>query len=324
MIRMKVFMLILGLVLFVLCEPAEGAAADAGQGVADNATRTAEPGAGARWVEPETGLTFRWIPAGCFVMGSPRGEPGRDRDEGPQHRVCLSGFWLGETEVTQGQWTAIMGDNPSLIQNGEEQPVDMISWNRAKKFVAAVNARAGGGFRLPTEAEWEYACRAGTTTAYSFGETITTDQASFDRPYRLAPEPAPAGKRKGRKRKPAKRPQRIWPNMHTSVVGSFPANAFGLRDMHGNLWEWCQDTYDAAYYARSPRENPVCKAESPSRVLRGGSWISKAAALRSANRSRGWPDLGTIFSGVRLARTAKPAAQTPAPAAQAPDAEAAR
>ncbi len=250
-------------------------------------------------------MVLRWIPPGCFTMGSPEAEAGRNADEGPQHEVCVAGFWMGEPEVTQGQWTALMGANPSLIKNGADYPVDMVSWDMAQEFVTALNGHGDGGFRLPTEAEWEYACRAGTATAYFFGEEISHDQASFDKRFSLPAEPLAPARKSRRKRTTAKRAPRIWPNMHTNVTASFPANAFGLHDMHGNVWEWCQDVYDEEYYSRSPRENPLCDGEGTSRVLRGGSWVTKSETLRSANRGRGWPDMRTAFYGLRVARSAR-------------------
>lgn len=274
----------------------------------DNAT---SPAPGARWTEPRTGMVFRWIPGGCFVMGSPKSEPGRERDEGPQHKVCLSGFWLGETEVTQGQWSAVTGSNPSLIKNGDDQPVDMVSWNMARNFAKTLGQGGAERYRLPTEAEWEYACRAGTTTPYFFGDAVTSAQATFDKPFVLPLRPlAPTrGGHRGRhsRQSTRKAPEpKIWPNMHTTVVGSHPANAFGLFDMHGNLWEWCEDVYDPGFYARSPRENPLRLGEGKSRVMRGGSWVTRAESLRSANRGHGWPDMRTAFYGLRLVRLASP------------------
>jgi len=262
-----------------------------------------DPPAGATWTEPKTGMVFNWVPPGCFIMGSPADEPGRNPDEGPQHEVCVSGFWLGATEVTQGQWKAVLGKNPSLIANGDDYPVDMISWDMAKAYAKALGKKSGQTFRLPTEAEWEYAARAGTLTPYAFGDAISQDQASFEKRYSL-PAERTVSKRKSRKsrRKTARPKVRTWPNMHTNVVASFQPNAFGLHDMHGNLWEWCEDVYDAHYYDRSPRENPQNASEGVSRVLRGGSWVTKASTLRSANRSRGWPDLHTAFYGLRLLR----------------------
>lgn len=331
---LRLCVLLLGLVLFVLCDEVEGleaaasgevvkatVSAGAAGGAVDqvrasdggNATGHATDNAtdglsglspGARWVEPRTGMAFRWIPQGCFLMGSPKSEAGRNADEGPQHEVCLSGFWLGETEVTQGQWTSVMGANPSLIKNGDDYPVDMVSWDMAQKFVAALNVLNAGTFRLPTEAEWEYACRAGTTSPYFFGQEITRDQASFDKRFSLPAEPLMPKRKTKRKKHVARHAQKIWPNMHTNVVASFPANAFGLYDMHGNVWEWCQDVYKAEYYFRSPRETPRCDDEGTSRVLRGGSWVTKGGALRSANRGRGWPSMRAAFYGLRVVRSA--------------------
>ena len=319
--------LLLALVLFALCDEVEGletvaprdvanasvaaiAVDNAPDSVADNATDNATGGPsdlspGARWVEPRTGMAFRWIPQGCFLMGSPKSEAGRNVDEGPQHEVCVSGFWLGETEVTQGQWAKLMGANPSLIKNGDDYPVDMVSWDMAQKFVAAMSALNAGTFRLPTEAEWEYACRAGTTTPFFFGQEITRDQASFDKRFRLHAEPLMPKRKTKRKKHVARRAQKIWPNMHTNVVASFPANAYGLHDMHGNVWEWCQDVYRAEYYFRSPREAPRCDGKGTSRVLRGGSWVTKGDALRSANRSRGWPNMRAAFYGLRVVYSAQ-------------------
>ncbi|MDQ7834930.1 MAG: formylglycine-generating enzyme family protein [Humidesulfovibrio sp.] len=266
-----------------------------------------DPRPGAAWTEPKTGMTFLWVPTGCFVMGSPETEPERNPDEGPQHQVCLTGFWLGKTEVTQGQWKAVMGKNPSLIANGDDYPVDGVSWEMAKEYAAALGKKTGQSFRLPTEAEWEYAARAGTTTAYAFGDTISQDQACFEKRFSL-PADLPSAKRKSRKsrRKVARPKPRIWPNMHTNVTASFRPNALGLHDMHGNVWEWCQDVYAGQFYSNSTLANPVSGGEGESRVLRGGSWVTKASTLRSANRSRGWPDLRTPFYGLRLVRPKAP------------------
>lgn len=272
----------------------------AGAGLA-NAT---EPLAGAMWTEPKTGMEFVWVPSGCFQMGSSPQEHGRNFDEGPVHRVCVSGFWMGKTEVTQGQWAKMTKTNPSLIANGEDYPVDSISWDMAQKFIKTLNSGADGQLRLPTEAEWEYACRAGTTTAYAFGDVLSHDQATFEKPYVLS-APSPMFKRKTRRSRRASKPRapKTWPNMHTNVVASFQPNAFGLYDMHGNVWEWCEDVYNASFYSHSAQQDPINVGKGTSRVLRGGSWVTKVETLRSANRSRGWPDLRTAFYGVRLVRS---------------------
>lgn len=291
-LRMKMLLILLGLLLFALCEPAEGQ-----QGPAVEI----EPAAGTSWTEPTTGMVFKWIPSGCFLMGSPEDEPGRNADEGPQHQVCLSGFWMGKTEVTAGQWRSVMGSDPSLIKNGDAYPVDMVSWEMAKEFAAKLNGLAGDGFRLPTEAEWEYACRAGSQTPFATGDVLRHEEATFDKRFSLPAEPLQPRRKSRRKAvKPKPKPR---PGMHTTATASYPANAFGLHDMHGNLWEWCEDVYNAGFYARSPRENPRNDREGTSRVLRGGSWVTKQETLRSANRGSAWPDLRTAFYGLRLVRS---------------------
>ena len=136
--------------------------------------RTRRPGE--IWREPVTGMELLWIPAGCFQMGSPESEKERGSDEGPRHEVCLDGFWLGKYPLTQGQWQKVMGSNPSSFKKGDNYPVESVSWQDAREFIKKLTAMNGGQykFRLPTEAEWEYACRAGTTTPFYFGETIGT------------------------------------------------------------------------------------------------------------------------------------------------------
>ncbi|MEA1923166.1 MAG: formylglycine-generating enzyme family protein [Pseudomonadota bacterium] len=239
-------------------------------------------GAGSNFTDPVTGMEFIWVPQGCFQMGSPSGEKGRDSDEGPVHRVCLDGFWMGKYEVTQGQWQKITGNNPSRFKKGNNYPVEKVSWNDCQEFIKKLNRRSGKNFRLPTEAEWEYACRAGTTTPFSFGSTISTDQANYDGNYTY-----------GRGRKGVYRKS-------TVSVGSFRPNAFGLYDMHGNVWEWCSDWYDSGYYKNSPEQNPQGASSGSSRVFRGGCWSSSPWCVRSANR--GWLRPGSYFNilGFRL------------------------
>ena len=213
------------------------------------------PKVGDVWRDPTTGMEFVWIPKGCFMMGSPSSEQGRSSREGPVHEVCVDGFWMGKYEVTQREWEHLMGNNPSRFK-GSRNPVEMVSWNDAQSFIGKLNALGSGHFRLPTEAEWEYAARAGTQTAYHFGNSISHSQANYGR------------------------------NLdRTQPVGSYPANAFGLHDMHGNVLEWCDDVYDANFYSRSPRNNPRSDG-SGRRVLRGGSWDDDPQVVRSANRGR--------------------------------------
>lgn len=233
---------------------------------ASHAYQSAAPAvAGKTWTEPVTGMEFVWVPGGCFQMGSPVGEEQRISDEGPQHKVCLDGFYMGRKEVTQGQWQKIMGNNPSHFKSGGNYPVEQVSWDDAQDFIRKQNSRTGKQFRLPTEAEWEYAARAGTSTPFAFGSTIATDQVNFGH-YSYG-----------------KPPNELLREM-TTPVGSFRANGFGLYDMHGNVWEWCQDWYAADYYYSSPRHNPQGPSSGSYRVLRGGSWNSDAGMCRSAGR----------------------------------------
>jgi formylglycine-generating enzyme required for sulfatase activity len=217
------------------------------------------------------------VPAGSFMMGSPANEPGRDDDEGPQHKVSISKFAMGQFEVTQGQWKALMGSNPSGFKDcGDECPVEYVSWNDAQEFVKKLNARTGKTYRLPGEAEWEYAARAGTAAAYSFGVTLSATQAN------CGGEGAP-GK--------------------TVAVGRYPANNFGLSDMHGNVYEWTGDWF--APYQAGEAKDPVVhqdKKESRRRVLRGGGWIDYGWGCRSALRGAYESDDRYIGIGFRLAR----------------------
>jgi uncharacterized protein (TIGR02996 family) len=209
------------------------------------------------------GMKFAWCPPGTFLMGSPPSEPKRNGDE-QQHRVTLTkGFWLGVTPVTQAQWQAAMGSNPSHFQ-GDDRPVEQVSWDDCREFCKKLAERDSRRYRLPTEAEWEYACRAGTTTPFHFGATISTDQANYDGNYTYG---------KGKKG--------VW-REETTPVGSFPANAWGLYDMHGNVWEWCQDGYGP--HPHSDIKDPQGQNNGDARVLRGGSWFNDPRWCRSACR----------------------------------------
>jgi len=229
------------------------------------------------------GMKFAKIPAETFMVGSPSNEPKRYSDE-KQHRVTLTkGFYMGVTEVTQGQWKAIMGNNPARFK-GDSNPVEKISWNDAKEFIRKLNRKEGTNkYRLPTEAEWEYACRAGTKTPFSTGDCISTDQANYNGNY-----PMP-GCSKGRYRG------------KTTEVASFTPNKWGLYDMHGNVWEWCEDWYKKDYPSGHVTD-PKGLSSGSSRVLRGGSWIGDARSVRSADRNRNNPDYGYGDFGFRVAR----------------------
>jgi len=224
-------------------------------------------------------MRFAWCPPGTFLMGSPPGERDRENDE-TQHQVTLSkGYWLGIHPVTQSQWQAIMGDNPSRFKGGT-LPVEMVSWENCQEFASKLGARTGKRFRLPTEAEWEYACRAGTTTPFHFGAALSTDQANYDGNFTH-----------GKGRKGVYRQQ-------TTPVGNFPANAWGLHDMHGNVWEWCSDWYGE--YPSTAINDPQGSSRGTLRVLRGGSWYGLPRNCRSAYRLKNDPTRRFDICGCRV------------------------
>ena len=229
----------------------------------------------------KSGILLRLIPAGEFDMGSPDSEQERWEDEGPVHRVKISkAFYIGKYEVTQKEWLTVMHSNPSCFK-GDNLPVDRVSQTGAKEFCD----KAGGGLRLATNAEWEYACRAGTKTPFNTGDNITTDQANYDGNY-----PYP-GNPRGKYRQT------------TTPVGSFKPNAWGLYDMHGNLWEWCEDYYEKKYYGECKNgvTDPTGPRNGSSCVMRGGSWSSVGSILRSAYRAWIAPGVATNFIGFRVA-----------------------
>ena len=244
------------------------------------------PKVGDSWTEPTTGMVFMWIPAGRFMMGSPNSEEGRFSDESPVHEVRFAqGFWMGKYPVTQAEWQTIMGNNPSRF-TGANRPVEQVSWNDAQAFLK--NFRSLGDFgnltpRLPSEAEWEYACRAGTTTPFYFGDTISADQANYDGNYTY-----------GKGKKGVYREQ-------TTDVGSFPPNAFGLCDMHGNVWEWCADTWHENYDG-APSDGSIWGnlGDGKAKLLRGGSWYGNPNHCRSAGRYWYVPDIGCHNLGARV------------------------
>lgn len=225
-------------------------------------------------------LDLVWIPAGTFMMGSPASEENRDSDEGPVHKVTISrGFWMGKYEVTQGQYKQVMGSNPSSFkQSGLDAPVETVSWNQAKDFCKKVSSKERLEVRLPTEAEWEYACRAGTRTAFHYGNSLESGMANFNGKY-----PYGSG-REGEYRQ------------KTVSVGSFKPNAWGLYDMHGNVWEWCEDGKRS--YTLSAETDP--KGSGSARVLRGGSWVIYARVCRSANRDDFVPEYTVVSIGFRI------------------------
>lgn len=211
-------------------------------------------------------LEMAEIPGGEFLMGSPADEKERRDSESPQHKVTVKPFFMGKFTVTQAQYQAIMGKNPSLIK-GEKRPVETVSWNDATEFCRKLTEKTGRIYRLSSEAEWEYACRAGTTTPFHFGETITIDLANYNGNYIYADAP------RGKYRK------------ETTEVGSFPPNAFGLYDMHGNVWEWCQDDWHENYNGAPTDGSAWLENGNDSfHIQRGGSWIGNPHYCRSASR----------------------------------------
>jgi formylglycine-generating enzyme required for sulfatase activity len=221
------------------------------------------------------------IPEGSFEMGSNAG----NASEMPVHRVTITrAFAMGKTEVTQGQWKALMGNNPSGFGDcGDNCPVENVSWDDAQKFIQKLNAKTGKQYRLPSEAEWEYAARAGNTTAFPWGEQASHEYANY------GADECCKGFSLGRDQ---------WVN--TSPAGSFPANAFGLYDMIGNVWEWTEDSYHDDYTG-APVDGSAWRDDSANRVLRGGSWYFKPQ--RTAYRGRNLPTYRYHNFGFRLART---------------------
>ncbi|MBF0096968.1 MAG: SUMF1/EgtB/PvdO family nonheme iron enzyme [Magnetococcales bacterium] len=216
---------------------------------------------------PVTGMPFVWIPGGVFQMGDD-GMEARNNEQ-PAHTVQLGGFWLAQFPVTQGEWQQVMGNNLAHFKRGGLFPMESVSWFDVQEFIQALNGKGGGGYRLPTEAEWEFAARAG-------GEVG-------------APPDAVA-----------------WHSENsggcTHPVGEKAANAFGLYDMGGNVWEWVSDWYDPAYYAESPRDNPAGPDRGLHRVKRGGSWQSAPALIRPTFRYDSNPSGWYEDLGFRLAR----------------------
>jgi formylglycine-generating enzyme required for sulfatase activity len=228
-------------------------------------------------------MALRWCPPGNFTMGSPKSEKDRQDDE---HQVLVrltQGFWLAETECTQGQWQAVMGSNPSDFK-GPKLPVETVSWDDAQEFIAKMNGLkvlpTDWKWALPTEAQWEYACRAGTPTAFAFGDSLSSRQANFNGNYPYG------GGAKG-------------PYLKQTVdVGSYPANGWGLHDMHGNVWERCADWYGEKLRGGV---DPTGVSTGTDRVFRGGGWYFIGGGCRSAYRSGDPPDSRGYDLGFRLA-----------------------
>lgn len=242
------------------------------------------------------GVTMVFIPSGTFTMGSPLSESGRYGDEA-QHQVTLTrGYYIGRTEITQAQWTSVMGHNPSRTK-GDDLAVDQVTWIECAEFCRKLSDKEGRKYRLPTEAEWEYACRAGTSTAFAFGRRITTAQANC------------SGKFASQNDIPTGEDRRC-----TISVGSFAPNAWGLFDMHGNVSEWCSDGYEAlvehdtnlrqfGLFSRivGDEVDPHGSDDTTFRVVRGGSSFDWARDCRSAKRKPCRPSEYGVGTGLRLA-----------------------
>jgi formylglycine-generating enzyme required for sulfatase activity len=257
--------------------------------------------AGSRAAEERTvaGIKLRWCPAGKFTMGSPADEPERRPDETQVEVTLTTGFWMGKYEVTQGQWKRALGKLPGELTaaggDANDLPVYNVNYPEAEKFCrkltelgrASGELPAGWEFALPTEAQWEYACRAGTKTASAFGDKLSSKQANFQGKSYNGGEKGPSLNR-------------------ATPVGSYPANAWGLHDMHGNVYEWCRDWYhEKLPGGRDPDLSPVKGAKNRdgtySRVRRGGGWCDDGEPCRSARRLRYEPERRSDHIGFRVA-----------------------
>jgi len=230
---------------------------------------------GKSYTDPTTGMEFVFVPGGCFQMGDTFGDG--ERQEKPVHEVCLDGFYLGKYEVTQGQWQKIMGSNPAYFKKGDNFPVDQVSWDDVQGYISKLNTKAGKTFRLPTEAEWEYAARSGGKKEKWAGTSEKNrlgDYAWYDD---------------------------FLGNWQTHAVGAKAPNGLGLYDMSGNVLEWCADWFDDKYYESSPRQNPTGASSGSFRVNRGMRWIMDDPSLvRSTARTRSTSGLRNKGLGFRL------------------------
>ena len=232
------------------------------------------------------GLEMVLIPAGKFQIGSPTSEPEHSAEEIPRHIVTIPSFFISRFPITQRQWKVLMDNNPAIFIGNGDRPVESVSWDDVQIFCQKLTERIGKPYRLPSESEWEYACRAGTLTPFCFGETIAANLANYNSasPYKYAP-PAIS-------------------NSATTEVGSYPANGFGLHDTHGNVWEWCEDVWHDDYDLL-PKNGAAWtqSGDRSCRVVRGGSWRDPAHYCRSAKRSKNAANQGDRTTGFRIAVT---------------------
>ena len=220
--------------------------------------------------EPATGMELMAVPGGCYQMG----DNGGDADEKPVHQVCLDSFYIGKHEVTQGQWLQIMGTTPAFFSFcGNDCPVENVSWNDVQEFISKLNRLNSGGYRLMTEAEWEYACRSGGKSERFCGGDDVGAVAWYDRNSSSKPHQG----------------------------GEQQSNGLGLFDMSGNVWEWVSDLYQNDYYATTQGRNPVGALTGPKRVMRGGSWYNDHKNVRASIRGSLEPGYRSINLGFRMA-----------------------
>jgi formylglycine-generating enzyme required for sulfatase activity len=242
--------------------------------------------------DPATGMEFVFVKGGCYKMGNFGDDP--NVKDAPAHTVCVNDFYIGKYEVTQGQWKAIMGDNPSGFPKGDNFPVESVSWNEAQKFLSKLSDKGGKAYRFPTEAEWEYAARSGGKDE-RFAGFNDESQAHLYSNFcdksciqdRWRDDTSDDG------------------HQNIAPVGSFKPNGLGIYDMSGNLWEWSSDWMDKDYYASSPKDNPKGPDQGELKVLRGGCWSLRKGAMKTY--VRGWmtPDKNFNTFGLRVALTAK-------------------
>ena len=232
------------------------------------------------YLNNEVHLDMIVIPRGFYQMGSPHRIG--NSDEKPQHFVTIDSFRMSKFLITQGQWKAILRKLPACRFKGDRLPLERVSWEAAQRFCRQLSKQTGRNYHLPSETQWEYACRAGTGTPFSFGETLTVAVANFNGEHTFREEP------------------RGFYRHVTTEGGTFPPNLFGLYDMHGNLWEWCADNW-LEDYSSSPRdESPYQRRDDPYRVARGGSWHEPPELCRSAARLRVHQSDADEFMGFRV------------------------
>jgi formylglycine-generating enzyme required for sulfatase activity len=222
------------------------------------------------FTETITGMEFVLLPGGCFLMGDTFGDG--DSDEKPVHEVCIDAFYMGKYEATQGQYRTVTGNNLSNFQKGDNYPVEKVSWNDVQSFIRSLNGKTGRKYRLPTEAEWEYAARSGGRNEKYAGGNDIEAIAWYTRNSGAS----------------------------TNPVGMKQPTGLGLYDMSGNVREWCGDWYDSSYYGNSPRNNPEGSSSGSDHVVRGGSWGSGAVQARATSRFAGAPDFASVDLGFRL------------------------